>query len=100
MCLLGMQTPALVPDVVVTSSPGNATVPVGSPTNITIRVVNNGTAPASNVTVVETLTPPGLVIDPNWVPPTGEPKAKLQWPVWYRGVCCCVSCMQPIQRDM
>jgi uncharacterized repeat protein (TIGR01451 family) len=46
-------------------------VPVGSITNITLVITNNGTGPASNATLVQ-LLPPGLQIDQPWVPPSGE----------------------------
>ena len=59
-----MQTPALVHEVFVTSTPGNASVPVGSITNITLVITNNGTGPASNATLVQ-LLPPGLQVDPS-----------------------------------
>jgi uncharacterized repeat protein (TIGR01451 family) len=66
-----LQTAALFPDVSITSTPGNVSVPVGSITNITLFVSNIGTGPATNVTLVE-LLPPGLQIDQPWVPPSGE----------------------------
>lgn len=65
-----LQTAALLPDLSITTSPG-ATVPVGSTSNITLRIDNVGTAAASNVTMTTTLSP-GVVVDPTWVPPSGE----------------------------
>eukprot|EP00775_Hariotina_reticulata_P008269 gene8269-8457_t len=58
------------PDVGITSTPGPLTSTVGSPVSFNITVTNTGQAPATNVTVTETL-PPGLIFPPGWTAPAG-----------------------------
>lgn len=65
----GMQTP-VNPDVGITSTPGPLNATVGSPVSFNITITNTGQAPATNVTVTETL-PPGLTFPPGWTAPAG-----------------------------
>lgn len=60
----------VAPDVSITKTPATGSVPLGGVFTYNIRLNNTGTAPANNVTMVDTL-PPGLQYDPVWTPPTG-----------------------------
>jgi uncharacterized repeat protein (TIGR01451 family) len=60
----------VAPDVSITKSIPSAAVPLGSVVTYNITLRNNGSAPASNVTMVDVL-PPGLQFDPSWTPPSG-----------------------------
>jgi len=63
-------------DVAVTKSPLTIQATVGTPVTYVITVLNQGSLPANNVTMIETL-PTGLMFDPAFNTASGEPHMQI-----------------------